>query len=375
MTATIFDSVETLPHDFLKVINPTDSPYFSKKFLLSFEKSNPKIDMRYICIYDGDEPKALAVVQIISLNVDAILKNIKISETLRRFLNLFFCKDHIKIMFCGNVFLSGNYGISFAKNTDQKQLITHIGKALDNMAQSVKPMHAIFIKDFKQKDLKYTAKFTPFGYAKIGVEPNMMIHLRKEWQTFEDFKAALKSKYRVKANKADSASQHLDVRLCSISDIKNHKKDLQELYQNTIDNANFNAQILDLETYINLKTHFKDTFMVQGYFLEHKLVGFLSAFIRKNHLDAHFIGLNYELNKENAIYPRILNDYVRLGIEKRVDVINLGRTASEIKSTIGAQPLDLSCYIKHKNRFINALIYPLLKRIEIKSYKQHQPFK
>lgn len=375
MTAKIFNSIEQLDPDFLQDINPKNSPYFSNHFFSSFERSNPQIDMRYICINDHGVPKALAVVQIIKLSVDVILKNIKISNGLKRLLNGLFCKDHIKIMFCGNVFLSGNYGISFAQKTDKGLIIKHLGNALNDMARDVKPLHAIFIKDFTTEELQYTKKICAFGYTEIKVEPNMIVRLRNEWQTFEDFKTALKSKYRIKANKADSTSKHLEVRTCSVSDIKTHKKDLQALYQNTIDNANFNAQVLNLETYIKLKTRFNHDFIVQGYFLEGKLVGFLSALKRKNHLDAHFIGLNYDLNKAHAIYPRILNDYVRLGIDKRVETINLGRTASEIKSTIGAQPLDLSCYIKHKSPIINALIRPLLKRIEIKSFKQHQPFK
>ena len=106
-----------------------------------------------------------------------------------------------------------------------------------------------------------------------------------------------------------------------------------------------------------------------------EIVGFLSALKNRSHLDAHFIGLNYRLNKAHAIYPRILNDYVRIGIENKVAVINLGRTASEIKTTIGAAPLELSCYIKHKSPFINALVRPFFKRIQIKSFKQHNPFK
>ena len=110
-------------------------------------------------------------------------------------------------------------------------------------------------------------------------------------------------------------------------------------------------------------------------FLDDKIVGFLSALKNRNHLDAHFIGLNYSLNKTYGIYPRILNDYIRLGLEKKVKIINLGRTASEIKSTIGAKPLALSCYIKHKNKFLNVLIKPFFKKIQIKSFKQHSPFK
>lgn len=375
MISKIYNSVEEVDASFLAAINPDNSSYFKKDFLQSFEQSNPHIEVKYICIYQQDSPQALAVVQIIKLSVDVILKNIKITNGFRRFLNLFFCNDHIKIMFCGNVFLSGNYGLSFSKNADKTALTSYIGKTLNDLAKTVRPLHAIFIKDFIEQDLSYTNRFIPFGYTKIRVEPNMLIHLRQEWKNFDDFKAALKSKYRVKVNKADSTSSCLEVKLFTIADLKSQKNDLQVLYQNTIDNANFNAQVLNLETYIKLKSQFKSDFIIQGYFIEGKLVGFLSALKRDNHLDAHFIGLNYELNKSHAIYPRILNDYIRLGIDKRVNVINLGRTASEIKSTIGALPSELSCYIKHKNRYVNLLIRPLLRRIKIKSYKQHQPFK
>ncbi len=368
-------SIEELDDEFLEVINPSNSVYFSRPLLHGFEVSNTQVDMRYVCISDEDTPQALALVQIIELSVDVILKNIKVSPFFRKILTLFFCNDHIKIMFCGNVFLSGEHGISFAQNSNRKNITGHIGHALNAIAKTVRPLHAIFIKDFEVSALAYTSSFEHFGFTNIKVEPNMLITLNPNWATFEEYKAALKSKYRVKANKADAKSKPLELRNFSKKDIELYKDELQNLYQNTIDNANFNAQVLDLNTYIELKNTYKDDFIVQGYFLDQKIVGFLSALHNNNHLDAHFIGLDYTLNKDYAIYPRILNDYIRLGLEKGVATINLGRTASEIKSTVGAIPLELSCYIKHKNKFINFLIRPFFKRIQIKSFKQHSPFK
>jgi hypothetical protein len=375
LTTTVYSSIEHLDNDFLELINPNKSAYFSRDLLYSFEVSNAQVDMRYVCISNNNIAQALALVQIIELSVDVILKNIKVSPFFRKILNAFFCNDHIKIMFCGNIFLSGEHGISFSENCNKKNTVLQIGKALDNIAKTTRPLHAIFIKDFETSALEYASDFEHFGFTNIKVEPNMLISLKPEWRTFEDYKAALKSKYRVKANKADSKSKALEVRIFSKKDVELFKNELQNLYQNTIDNANFNAQVLDLNTYIKLKDSYKDNFIVWSYFLDDKIVGFLSALKNKNQLDAHFIGLNYSLNKSHAIYPRILNDYIRLGLEKKVEIINLGRTASEIKSTIGAQPLELSCYIKHKNKFINILIKPFFKKIQIKSFKQHSPFK
>ena len=375
MIIKVHNSISDIESDFLKEINHENNTYFTEPILGSFEYSNPNIDMRYICIYEGETPHAFATVQIIKLSVNVILKNIKVSQLMRKILNMFFCNDHIKIMFCGNIFLSGEYGICFSDYKKQKTIINNVAITLDSIKETINPLHAIFIKDFENSSLIYSKGFENYGFTNINVEPNMLIYLSEKWKSFEDYKNALKSKYRIKANKADANSEKLKSKLLSKADLENFQDQLQNLYQNTIDNANFNAQVLNLDTYVKLKSKFKNNFIVKGYFLEEELVGFLSALKNNKSLDAHFIGLNYSLNKLHSIYPRILNDYVRLGIKCKVKQINLGRTASEIKSTIGAKPVKLTCYIKHKNRFVNLLIRPFLKKIQIKSFKQHSPFK
>jgi len=373
---SLYPSVDLIDPVVFKEVNTDKNVYFSRSFLKAFERSNPQIEFKYITIADAEKNTvALGLVQVISLSVEGTLKNIKVASLIRKLLGLFFCNEHIKILFCGNVFLSGEHGIKTSDHVSKNEIMSQIGIALDAVAANTKPLHAIFIKDFKEESLKNTRQFLKFGYSEINVEPNMIVQLDPKWKTFEDYKNNLKSKYRVKANKADSSSSSLKSRLFTEHDFETYKEELQALYQNTIANANFNAEVLNLNTYTHLRAKFKDDFIVKAYFLEDKLVGFLTALVNKNTLDAHFIGLDYKLNKSHAIYPRILNDYVRLGIEKQVSSINLGRTASEIKTTIGAKPLELSCYIKHKNPFFNSLVKPFFKRIKIKEFKQHSPFK
>ena len=375
-TTNLYHSIDGIDSSVFEGVNTDKNVYFSKPFLKAFERSNPQIEFQYITVSDAQKHTvALALVQTINLSVEGTLKNIKVAPFIRKFLSLFFFNEHIKILFCGNVFLSGEHGIRTSNEISKNAVMTQIGTALDTVAENTNPLHAIFIKDFMTESLKNTRQFLNFGYSEIKVEPNMIIQLLPEWKTFEDYKSILKSKYRVKANKADSKSSALKTRLFTEHDFETYKDELQALYQNTIANASFNAQVLNLNTYVHLRATLKDDFIVKAYFLEDKLVGFLTALVNKNALDAHFIGLDYELNKSHAIYPRILNDYVRLGIEKQVSSINLGRTASEIKTTIGATPLELSCYIKHKNPLVNSLVKPFFKRIKIKEFKHHSPFK
>ena len=375
LRTTTYNSISELNNFPFDELNPTNNTYFTKVFLHAFESSNPDIDFKYIIVNSDNECVAIALIQTIEVSIDVILKNTKMPSFIRRILYSLFCKDHLKIMFCGNVFLSGEHGILIKENQNKVEAIKAICLDINTIAKQTKPLHAIFIKDFVEASRVYADNFNYCGFTPMHVEPNMIISLKEEWKNFQDYKQSLKSKYRIKVNKADQTSTNLEARFLSNEDLEHYKDDLQKLYENTIANADFNAQVLNLNTYIKLRFAYQDNFIVKAYFLNGKLVGFLSALANNHHLDAHFIGLDYSLNKQHAIYPRILNDYVRLGIEKNASYINLGRTASEIKTTIGAEPVDLTCYIKHKRPLVNKLIRPFVKRVQLKDFKQHTPFK
>lgn len=375
LTSQIFKSVDTIPQAFWDSVNCCTNIYYSPEFLKAFELANTDIDFNYIFILKDKEAVAFANTQRVTIGIETITKNITMPAKIRSIVNNMFCNNQIRVLCCGNVFLSGEYGVFLKEGEPKIETFNAIAQALKQLSKSTKKLSSVFVKDFENESLHITDHLKSFDYAAMQVEPNMIITLKPEWTSFNDYKSALKSKYRVKANKADSKSKTLKAKYFTQQDIEKHKNELQELYQNTIDNADFNAQILNLDTYIHLKKTFKDKFVVKGYFLDGKLVGFLSAMQNKTNLDAHFIGIDYANNKEFAIYPRILNDYVRHGIETKSSQINLGRTASEIKSTLGAKPMVLTCYCKHKRYIPNQILKPFIKNVYIKSFKQHSVFK
>jgi len=375
LKAKFYSNVDAIDSKYWNSLDCGSNKYYTPDFLQAFETANDDIEFNYIVIFRNEEAVAFANTQIVTIGIETITKNIKISPRLKRLINRFFCNNHLRVLFCGNIFLSGEYGTFLKEGEDKVETFKAIAEAVQSLSKSTKNLHALFIKDFQEASRYITDQLKNYDYAAMQVEPNMIITLDPEWRTFDAFKDALKSKYRIKANKADKDSEPLEARLLDEKDILFYRNELQRLYENTISNANFNAQILNLNTYNNLKGIYKDSFIVKGYFYNDQLVGFLSAMVNEENLDAHFIGLDYTLNKQFAIYPRILNDYVRLGLENNASRINLGRTASEIKSTLGAQPEELTCYLRHKRTLPNKLIKPFISNIQIKSFRQHQPFK
>jgi hypothetical protein len=70
-----------------------------------------------------------------------------------------------------------------------------------------------------------------------------------------------------------------------------------------------------------------------------------------------------------------LYTYIEIGIEKRLKTINFGRTASEIKSSVGAVPQDLTMYLRHKKTIKNRILKLLLHRVQPTAFQQKFPFK
>ena len=109
--------------------------------------------------------------------------------------------------------------------------------------------------------------------------------------------------------------------------------------------------------------------------MDQKMVGFSAVFHFNNIIDASFVGFDYGLNKEHAIYQRMLYDFVELSIILGAHELRLGRTAELIKSSVGAEPVDMKLYIKHRNSISNKLLAPFISSISPAKFELRSPFK
>ena len=113
-----------------------------------------------------------------------------------------------------------------------------------------------------------------------------------------------------------------------------------------------------------------------GYFLQGKLVGFYTLLDNGDALDANFLGYEKSLNYDKQLYLNMLLDMVRTAIEKRVQHLVFARTASEIKSSVGAEAKQMYLYLKHKNPIINRILPYTLPFLRPKDpFTPRNPFK
>ena len=93
-------------------------------------------------------------------------------------------------------------------------------------------------------------------------------------------------------------------------------------------------------------------------------------------MDTYFLGYDDVIQKDKMLYLNMLYDMLLYSIRHRFKNIVFGRTALEIKSSIGAKPTEMFGLIKHHNPLINKCVAKLFKYLEPKTeWTARNPFK
>jgi hypothetical protein len=141
-------------------------------------------------------------------------------------------------------------------------------------------------------------------------------------------------------------------------------------------NAHFNTFFLAKNHFRVIKELMKDKFHLYGYFLEGKLIGFYTLFHNGNVVDTYFLGYDETVQREKMLYLNMLYDMLMHAINAEFKTIVFGRTALEIKSSIGAKPQEMYGFAKHSNIIVNYLFEHAYNYLEPKLvWQERNPFK
>ena len=140
LKASFFSSVDEIASKHWENLGCGSNIYYTPEFLKAFEDANSDIEFNYIVIFRNDEAIAFATTQIVSIGIETITKNIKISERTKSAVNRLFCNTHFRVMFCGNVFLSGEYGTFLKSGEDKIKTFTAIADAIMILSKKTKKL-------------------------------------------------------------------------------------------------------------------------------------------------------------------------------------------------------------------------------------------
>jgi len=283
------------------------------------------------------------------------------------------------ILVAGNLLITADNGFHFNQNFTP-QIISNLLKVAGDHIISIAKKNKIqlsILTDFPEvyanKEVsKNLCKVC--GYKMFEIDPNLVLDISR-WNSFEEYKQALSSKYRVRLKKILKESNDLLRVEIDLDNFEMHRTAIDVLYKNVMDRIPFKMAEVNSDYFELLLQRLNGHFKIYGYLLNNKLAGFITAFAEEELYEVHLIGLDYNINQSNRLYNRILYDMIELGIAGNFKTISFGRTASEIKSTVGAAPERMICYMKHRNFLLNQFVGLMLKIFKPQPWQQRQPFK
>ena len=277
------------------------------------------------------------------------------------------------VLTCGGASTSGGLGFAFTDQISNQEASSSLMQAAHTLIDSLKKQIHISAILFQHTDFFIPSQHA--RYTSFQTEPNLTLPLSPRWTHFDDYLNDLKSKYRIKAKRADTKSRDLaQIKLTPLL-LKKHHQELRDLYTQTVNRSSFKLHCPEIDVLDLLVQSNPESIQVHGYFLSTHLVGFRMSILDQTQLYAHFVGFNPTLNPDHAIYSRMLNDYIRQAIDLGCSQVHFGRTASEIKSTLGAITQPTQILLHHTHPLTNFCLPFLSKRYAPPSPHLHSPFK
>lgn len=335
----------------------------------------------YVLVMDEEEAIAAIYFQVIDFHFSNALRNFQSAgenwqkKVLFQFLRLF-KNTTIPLLQTGNLFFTGDSGIYIRPGYPENIKLSILNKVMqdDSWRDSLKmPIKATMFSNLC--DSTRLDGLEELKFHDLETEPDLWMQIPAAWHDFSDYLGALSSKYRVRANKVFEKSRLLHLNTLTVQEITAQEQVLMQLYRNVADHATFNMTYLGDGYFPALKELYGDSLIIRTYEIDGQTVGFSSGFVIEGVYHLHFIGMDYPTNESIPLYHRMLFEFVKDALEHRCHKIHFGRTATEIKTTIGAVPEPMHAFLKMESGFINRQLPRLLRNFGATPYVQRHPFR
>ena len=374
----IYNSVKELPLLWDTVAQ--SNIFLQTPYLTVLEQSAP-VNMKcfYIGIFENSELIGVSLSQYLDLNkLESFGERDKTFKIAIR--NFIFKNFASHTLFLGNNMITGQNGYVFSKEIDFNHISEILLQSADEITQYFKKkgisIHLVSFKDFYHHCSLELKKYRFSNMYEFNTQPNMIFYLDKNWKSLDDYVAALSKKYRDQFKRARKKIDGIQVKNLSYEEVLQNEEKIYDLYYYVAKNAPFNTFFLSKNHFSTLKGQCGNRFQIFGYFLNDELVGFHTLLLNDETLETYFLGYNDHIQKENMLYLNMLYNMTEYGIQNGFKRIIFGRTALEIKSSIGATPVQMSGFIYHNNKLINRFIGKIFKNLEPElNWQQRHPFK
>ncbi|WP_297514133.1 GNAT family N-acetyltransferase [Flavobacterium sp.] len=375
---TLYTSLDSLPASWDTVAH--DNAFLQTPYLRVLEESAPtNMQCFFIGIYEKETLIGVALAQYLDISkLYSFGERQHCIKTKVR--NFAFRRLARHVLFIGNTMITGQNGYTFVKPLAPEDLSSLLRDMADELMAHFKKqgtrIHLVSFKDFYTEESQALGSSGFRSLFHFSVQPNMIFRLLPSWQNRQDYVADLQKKYRDQYKRAQKKGTGITYYEMDLPMIQTYEEEMYALYHHVALNAPFNTFFLAKNHFYVFKKQCGDRFKVFGYFLGDKLIGFHTLLLNGQTLETYFLGYDAAHQKERMLYLNMLYRMTAFGIENQFQRIIFGRTALEIKSSIGAEPIPMFGFMRHTQPLVQKVLPRLFENLEPPTrWEQRHPFK
>lgn len=391
-TLSISDSIDQVDPGEWDSLSAGQSFFLSRAYLAAVECHGPKsLGHRYLVLSREGRPAAAMSLQILDISGGQLAKSAPSApevEPAARPLPWRLAqwpRDAVlrrmggRVAVCGNFFSTGPHGMAFAAGESPQSLWSEAVRALHRFQAEeggFGPIGYTMFKDIPADPATGADVFRRFGYRRLESEPDMRLELPPEWRSFDDYLESLRTKYRKAVCHTLDSIDAAGVGIEPLKDLDAHAGRLHALYKAVearakVSFASFPAGYLPALARAAGADRFRCTVARR----EDEILGFMATVRDGDTAVAHYAGLDYAANEEIPIYLRLLYTVIADAIDWRCRRASFGRTALESKARLGARPVELASWLRHRDPAMNLVVWPLVRLIPHRRAPDRHPFK
>ena len=291
---------------------------------------------------------------------------------------------HQRMLVCGNLLAAGPHGVAFAEGEDPAQLWPVVEEAIYRIRRSTRlfgDSDLVMIKDLTDDQIDAAAALRRFHFRRFETEPNMILHCKPGWRSFDGYLKDLRSEYRIRIRKTLRNLENSGIVFERVGpeQVTAKATEIHDLYLKVHEHQRLRLVTVRPQWIPALAASFGDDFhtVIARQKEGDRLLGFVTVIRDVTRAHGLYIGFDKATAaKRIPLYLGLVYAGVGQGIEMGAEQIILGRTALGPKAQIGARPQAMYGYLRHQNPTLNLAVPSILALLRTPDEPpQRHPFK
>jgi len=388
----VADSIAFLDAAQWQQVTATASVLMSTKYLRALESALPaNICQRYALIYRDNTPVAAVVAQVVTVSGETVATSAaalgtpaksKLAKAVQsasaKLRSKAIGKVRLRLLVCGNLLCWGQHGVAIAPDVSASDVYPAVAEALYRIRRAERlagQTDLVLVKDFTASGMEESQRLARFSYRPLETDPDMVLEIADNWRTYDDYLASLTPKYRKTVKQIFKDVDAAGCRVERLTDIASEATQLHALYLQVHERAAVRPVTLSPNYLPAVSAAFGDDYRCCAIRRGDELLGFVTTLKDGDTAIGYTIGFQTAANAETPLYFRLLNAVIADAIDLGCKRISFGRTALEPKARLGAKPVPLNLWVRHRVPIANVMLKSLLDTVHHDEAPERNPFK